>query len=154
MVLILDYLPREIFNMIFDYLWSNDIFHSLYDLSPYINNVLYNYDNYYVNYNNLYKKSYEHLLKNLRNQIKCLILTNDKSIPEFLHIKKFLSDFNLSEFIQVEKLSLMDINEEYFLEILPNIYKFQNLKCLKLDRLPSYTGIRFERVLKQLTRLD
>jgi hypothetical protein len=154
MVFVLDNMSSEVLNMIFDYLWGNEIFYSLYDLSPYLNNVIYNYKNYYLNFENFHKKTYDKLLISLKENIKCLIISNDESIPHFLHIKNILLDFNFSEFLRLEKLSLININEEYFLDILPNISKFRKLKCLKLDRLPSYTGIRFNRVLKQLTRLD
>ncbi|CAF2779455.1 unnamed protein product [Rotaria sp. Silwood2] len=147
-------LPPEILHIIFTYLWANEMFHSLYNINQHMNSVLYSYDNYYLDFRNTHKKTYDLLLTDLKHKIKCLVISNGYSVPRFTHIRNFLEQHNLSEFIRLEKLSLIDIDEEYFLEILPNIYRFNKLKCLKLDRLPSYTGLRFKNIVSRLIRLD
>ncbi|CAF1156241.1 unnamed protein product [Rotaria sordida] len=119
-----------------------------------MDSILYSYNNYYIDFRNLHKKIYDRLLTNLKDKIKCLVISNDYSVPYFAHISNFLEQYNLSEFIRLEKLSLIDIDEEYFLHILPNITRFRKLKCLKLDRLPSYTCWRFKKILSRLIRLD
>jgi hypothetical protein len=154
MVFRLDYFPREILYMIFEYLWGNEIFHSLFNISPHIDSAINSYTNYYLDFRNLHKKTYDYMLKNLKDKIKCLVISNANSIPQFAHVHNFLTLCKLSKFIQLEKLALIDIGEEYFLVIIPNIFKFIKLKSLKLDRLPSYTGSRFYRILPQLIRLD
>ncbi|CAF3374082.1 unnamed protein product [Rotaria sp. Silwood1] len=150
----LDSFPPEILHMIFKYLWANEIFHSLFNLNHKMNSVLYSYNNYYIDFRNVHKKTYDRLLTNLKDQIKCLVISNGYSVPYFAHVRNFLEQHDLSAFTRLEKLSLTDIDEEYFLDILPNIYKFSQLKCLKLDRLPSYIGLRFKNILSRLNRLD
>jgi hypothetical protein len=154
MAFLLNYFPVEILHLIFVHLWANDIFVSLFNITPYLDSVISSYKNYYVDFRNIHKKSYDRLMVQCKDKIKCLVISSVVSVPRFAHIKNFLILYNLSDFTRLDKLSLIEIDEEYFDIILADICRLKKLVSLKLDRLPNCSDSRFNRTITRLTRLD
>jgi len=150
----LDRFPEKILNIIFDYLWLNEIVFSLLNVSSSVSSSINNYHKYYLHFRYLNKSSLDLILKSFQSQIHCLVWSLDHSVGPFAQLNELLVNYSLEDFVRLKKLNLIDFNEQSSLVLLSNLSKLNSLKCLRLDRVPTYIGSRFIRILPRLKRLD
>ncbi|CAF4618956.1 unnamed protein product [Rotaria socialis] len=119
---LLDILPVEIFDIIFEYFWAHEILASFHNVSPYLDAVLYSYSSYQVNFASILKPHFDHVCHTLRpNQIISLILSDDADTPRQSQI--FLSHFQIKSFTRIRSLTLDRVERKSLLIILSHINK-------------------------------
>jgi len=62
----LERFPIEILHQIFKYLWTNEVYHSLFNLNPYLNNVISNYDRLKINFYDCHRQDFDRICSFIR----------------------------------------------------------------------------------------
>ena len=130
-VFVFDLLPMEIVYTICDYFWGHEIFYSFFNISDYLNRILMNYQNYYLNFKSILKHQFDLLCRYIQpNQIKSLILSDSNETPG--QSKAFLSLFPIEQLINLRAITLSDIENDsrsFFV----NINRLEALNSFETD---------------------
>lgn len=134
----LDVLPVELMHSLLSYFSTYEIFYSLTNVSDYIDQVLVAYSNHYVNFKSITKKMFEFVCQQMiPDQIISLTLCDDENTPG--QIKRFLSRFEINQFINLRSLTLIDIGPDFWESIvtklngLKHLNSFLYITSVKID---------------------
>ena len=128
----LDKLPIELIHKILNYLSSNDIFISFYNINPSMNMILNTYDRYELIFQSINMSKFD-LISHLVNpcQIISLTLSNMDDTPGQFQL--FLSLFSIKQFIKLRTLQLIQpSNPIDFNQILTDLHTIKSLKSLSI----------------------
>jgi hypothetical protein len=151
---LLDLFPVEMFDIIFDYLSTIDIIRGFLNINPYINNIILNYNFYKINFESILKTEFDLICNNINsNKIKYLKLSDGNDTPNQSNL--FLSLFKIEEFsLNLNNLSLIDINDQSIEIITNNFDKLNNLSSLTIINNQSRCSSMLKNILPQLNRLN
>jgi hypothetical protein len=152
----LDELPVEILYKILDELDISTIFISLYHVCKRFDEILSSYNNYHLNFKNISLTNFNLICSRIRpEQITDLTLSDDENNVELIEL--FLSKFSLHTFIRLHTLTLIQINnEEYLNQILISIadrnslVNFSSIKIINTDE--TYGDLFIEVIMTVLTK--
>jgi hypothetical protein len=152
----LDELPVEILYKILDELDVSTIFLSLYHVCKRFDEILSSYNNYHLNFKNISLTNFNLICSRIRpEQITDLTLSDDENNVELIEL--FLSKFSLHTFIRLHTLTLIQINnEEYLNQILISIadrnslVNFSSIKIINTDE--TYGDLFIEVIMTVLTK--
>jgi hypothetical protein len=152
----LDELPVEILYKILDELDISTIFISLYHVCKRFDEILSSYNNYHLNFKNISLTNFNLICSHIRpEQITELTLSDDENNVELIEL--FLSKFSLHTFIRLHTLTLIQINnEEYLNQILISIadrnslVNFSSIKIINTDE--TYGDLFIEVIMTVLTK--
>lgn len=154
----LEIFPIEILYQIFDYLWLNEIYHGIFNINPYLDNAIRNYDPLKINFHQCHRQDFDQICSSIQsNRIRSLILSNHDQTPEQFQL--FFSKFSLEQLTHLYALTLIDIEKNVlfqFMNLLNN--DFNSCPCLQSLKIYSnlysyselFTNYTFSRPLKQL----
>lgn len=116
----LDTLPVELLHRIFDSLDAETILNSLQYVCKRLNSVTNNYNRYKLNFQSILKYKFHQLCRKTdpKNVIS-LILSNENQTPG--QIGLFLSLYHIEEYIRLETINLISIEESYLKIILERL---------------------------------
>jgi len=127
---LLDQLPVVVLHTLFTYLLTEEILFSLLNISLYLNDIIRSYYNYRLNFKSIRQSHFDLICQHISpNQVKVLILSDDEDTPGQSQL--FLSHFQIDQFINLQSLTLIEIDKRS-LEII-------NLHLNKLDCLRSFS---------------
>jgi len=151
---LLDSFPVEMFDLIFDYLSTIDIIRGFLKISPYIDNIILNYNFYKINFESILKNEFDLICNNINgNKIKSLTLSDGNDTPNQSNL--FLSLFKIEEFsLNLNNLSLIDINNQSMEIITNNFDKLNNLLSLTIINNQLRCSSILKNILSQLNRLN
>lgn len=148
----LDLFPVELVHMILDYLWAPEIIHSFFNISNYVDNVLWNYNNYHLNFQSILKKHFDFVCHHIQpSQVISLTLSDSDDTPKQSQL--FLSIFSIEQYTHLRALKLIEIDDESQM-IFSSLYKLENLISLEFEF--KFYGLchRFPSKLKRLILND
>jgi hypothetical protein len=129
---LLDQLPDVVLHDIFTYFLHEEILFSFLNISPYLNHVIRTYPNYRFNFKSIHRSHFDLICQHiLPDQVKVLILSDDKDTPGQSEL--FLSYFQIDEFINLQSLTLIQIEQKSFEVINASLNKLDNLRSLLLN---------------------
>lgn len=137
----LDQFPVELLYAVFSYLSADEILYSFLDISRYLNGVLANYHQYYVNFESILKPRFDLICQRIhRPGIIALTLSDGSETPH--QSKEFFTRVPIEEFAEhVRSLTLSDLDVESVPLIEDRWTLFSNLTSLSLNNtLPVRTG--------------
>ena len=144
----IDFLSEEIFFTIFEYLTCVDILDAFLHISPYIDGIVFRYENYHVNFRCILKRNFDLICRCIQpNQIKSLIVSDSRQTPGQSNI--YLSRFPIEQFIHLQAISLFEIEDENR-SLFRNINQLNNLVSFQTDRLANFELIETLPRLKRL----
>ena len=152
---LLDLFPIEIIDMIFEYLSINDIISGFFNVTPYINQIISNYQFYKINFESISKYKFDIICQHIQgHQMKSLILNDGDDTPNQSNL--FLSLFKIDDLaVHLSHLSLIDLNTQSMELILKNINKFQRLSSLKIiNNNNTIESAQLSLIYPQLNRLN
>ncbi|CAF1517326.1 unnamed protein product [Adineta steineri] len=127
-----DLFPVEIMHMIFDYLSTCDILHGFFNLSSYIDSIIFNSNFSKINFRSILKCDFDLICENINpKQMISLILSDGIDTPNQSDL--FLSLFQVEEFyLSLHCLVLEDINDQSMEIIINHLNQFHNLSSLTI----------------------
>ncbi|CAF1210652.1 unnamed protein product [Rotaria sordida] len=135
--ILLNRLPVELFDEILCYLSCCHILRAFYSINDYLNNILINYNNYFLDL------SSSNISKN-EIDLVCLLLRSEQIVglkfgkTNFDLVKRFLSNFsNKQSFTRLRSLWIDDtiIVDQLFLSKLASIINYNKLISIRFDRI-------------------
>ena len=150
---LLDRFPVELLYAIFSYLSADEICHSFFDISRYLNTVLANYDRYYCNLESILKPHFDLICERIhRSGLVALTLSDG---PETRNqSKEFFSRVPIEEFGEhLRSLTLADVDTESVQRIEDRWTLFSNLTALALNNTLLVHPEKLHSLLSRLTRL-
>ncbi|CAF1403994.1 unnamed protein product [Adineta steineri] len=142
-----DYLPVEMLHAIFEYLWTNEILNSLLSINDYLNSVILNYNESFINFNSILRPLFDLTCDHLRpDQVIKLVLSDSNDTPDQSQL--FLSRFPIEQFINLRAITLIEIDDDAQ-SILTNLDKMKYLTCIEINPKFHYTHLNIK---PQLTR--
>ncbi|CAF4814917.1 unnamed protein product [Rotaria sp. Silwood1] len=151
-----DQLPVEIIYKILNELDIETIFVSLYHVCKRFDSILSTYDEYHFNSKTISLKNFDLICSRIRpEQVTELTLSDDVNSPGL--VEKFLSRFTMNEFVRLRSLTLIQIdNEEFMNQILISIadhtslVNFSSIKIINTDE--TYGDIFVELIMSVLAK--
>jgi hypothetical protein len=128
---LLDQLPMVVFHLLFTYFLPEEILVSLLDVSPYLNHIIKSYSNYQLNLKSIRLAHFDLICRHLSpDQIKILILSDDKDTPGQSQL--FLFHFQFDQLINLQSLTLIQIERDSLRHIIPFLNQLKHLRTLSL----------------------
>lgn len=119
-------LPLELFYRILDHLDTNTILFHFGHVCRYFRSIIPTYNAYELNFKSSSKRYFHTVCERIHSRnISSLILSNDNHTPD--QIKLFFMQFRLSEFIHLRSLTLIEIDENDFLNLFPFVKYLSSL---------------------------
>ena len=101
--------PIEIFYLLFDHLWADEILFSFWNISEQLDSALLSYPNYAINFESIRKSSFDAVCRHIRpDQVTSMILSNKIDTPNQWSL--FRSLFSLTQFRHLRALKLIEID--------------------------------------------
>ncbi|CAF4079408.1 unnamed protein product [Rotaria sordida] len=123
----LDQLPILVLHTLFTYLLTEEILFSLLNVSTSLNDAIKSYSNYRLNFKSILRSNFDLICQHiLPNQVKALILSDDQHTPGQSQL--FLSHFQIDEFINLQSLTLIEIEKKSLEIINEHLYKLNRLR--------------------------
>ncbi|CAF1345334.1 unnamed protein product [Adineta steineri] len=143
-----DYLPVEMLHAIFEYLWTNEILNSFLNINDYLNSVILNYNESFINFNSILGPLFDLTCDHLRpDQVIKLVLSDSNDTPGQSQL--FLSRFPIEQFINLRAITLIEIDDHDAQSILTNLDQMKYLTCIEINPKFHYTHLYIK---SQLTR--
>ncbi|CAF0903918.1 unnamed protein product [Rotaria sordida] len=136
----LDQFPVEILHIVFNYISVFELYYNLYNVSDYINTVLLNYPISLINL----KSSVQYHVDFICHYIKpdqIISLTLFDNIDNNGQSELFFSHFHIEQFIQLQSLTLINIENNLLKFLLPNLNKLKYLRSFSFDTTDYYRMI-------------
>ncbi|CAF3814433.1 unnamed protein product [Rotaria sordida] len=147
-----DRLPVELLYMIFQFMSNCDVIWSFFDVSPYLNAVLNNYNWHKLNFKSISKIHFDFICNHLNlHKIISLTLSDDLKTPG--QVQLFFNRFNLQDFINLRSLTFLSITNEDIYPILFNLPKLKYLTSL-ITECRSSQPLLLGQILTQLKSLE
>ncbi|CAF1073642.1 unnamed protein product [Rotaria sordida] len=151
-----DQLPVEIIYKILDELDIETIFVSLYNVCKRFNSILSTYDKYHFNLKTISLNRFNLICSRIRpEQIIELTLSDDENSPGL--IEQFLLRFSLNEFVRLRSLTLIQINNEEYMNLIlipmadhTSLLNLFSIKIINSDE--TYGEIFVELIMSILTK--
>ncbi|CAF3000444.1 unnamed protein product [Rotaria sp. Silwood2] len=148
----LDHLPVELLYMIFQFMSNCDVIWTFFDVSPYLNAVLDNYNWHTLNFKSILKMRFDFICNHLNIQrVISLTLSDDLKTPG--QVELFFNRFNLRDFINLRSLTLLSITNEVIYSILSDLPKLKYLTSL-ITECRSSQPLLLGQILTQLKSLE
>lgn len=126
-----DSLTVEILHIIFDYLWTNEIFNSFLNINHYLNSVILSYNNSFLNFNSILRPIFNLTCRHIRpHQVISLTLSDSDDTPSQSQL--FLSRFPLEQFCCLRALTLIAIDDSNQL-LFASLDKMLRLTALEIN---------------------
>lgn len=107
----LDRFPPEIFFIIFEHLWADEILSSFHEISVYVENILSSYNRYFVNLKSIRKSDFDEIVRYLRSsQVIGLILSDENETPNQSQL--FQSDFSMKQLVNLRSLKFVNLDDD------------------------------------------
>lgn len=130
-VCLLDFFPVELLHMIFKYFWAHEIFYSFLNISKYMDSILLNYDEYFLNFESILKNDFHFICHHVQpHQVISLTLSDRDDTPGRSQL--FLSLFSLNQFIRLRALKLVEIDDESR-SLFFDLHKLKTLISLEVE---------------------
>ncbi|CAF1306821.1 unnamed protein product [Rotaria sordida] len=144
-----DRLPIELIHSIFNYLLANDIFYALFNLSPYLDFIITNYDRYYLNFKSCRKSQFDFVCRHIRpDQVVSLTLSDANDTPD--QSKLFFSYFkDIEHFVQLRSLRIIQIDKNSLKPLCIGLSQLKLLSSLEFTQVHSVSE-QFNNVIVQL----
>jgi hypothetical protein len=128
-ICLFDVLPVELVHTVFNYFWADEILHSFFEISDYINNIIFSYSSHRINFQLIIKSDFEKVCRLIRcDQVISLTLSDNNDTPN--QPKLFFSYFDVEQFARLRSLTLLNI------DIIT--LKFIFLKLNKLNQVVNF----------------
>ena len=123
----LDNLPVELIHHLLGYFSAHEIFHSLINVTSYIDAILITYGNYRVNFKAITRQHFDLVCRYLiPDQVISLTLSNNEDTPGLTDL--FLSRFQIHQFTRLQALTLNEIGAEFWETIITQMVTLRNLR--------------------------
>jgi hypothetical protein len=130
-ICLLDFVPVELFHIIFDFLWAHDIFYSFFNISDYLDGILLSYDHYCLNFQSILKKHFDLVCRYIQpHQVISLTLSDSDDTPRQSQL--FLSFFSMNQFIRLRALTLIEIDGQSQ-SLFSDLHELESLISLEFE---------------------
>ena len=127
----LNQLPREIFFIIFKYLWAHEILSSFGNISDYMTCILSSYNNYLINLESIRKSHVDLICRSIRpEQIISLILSDKNDTPNQSQL--FRSVYSIEKFVNLRALKFIKLDDDGK-SFFGNLSKLKHLVSFEID---------------------
>ncbi|CAF4280501.1 unnamed protein product [Rotaria sp. Silwood2] len=147
--ILFDQLPVELVHSIFNYLLGNDIFYALFNLSPYLDFIIVNYDRYCLNFNSCHKSQFDFVCCHIRpDQVVSLTLSDANDTPD--QSKLFFSYFkDIEHFVRLRSLRILQIDTNSLKSLCIGLSQLKLLSSLEFTVVHSVSE-QFNNAIVQL----
>ncbi|CAF1310268.1 unnamed protein product [Rotaria sordida] len=119
--------PVELIHELLSYFSAGEIFYTFTNISSYIDNVLFTYSKYRVDFKSITKREFDIVCQQIiPNQVISLILCDNENTPGQMEL--FLSRFQIDQFTCLRSLTLIDIGPEFWEPIVTKLNSLKNLR--------------------------
>lgn len=135
---LLDQLSMVVLYNLFTYFLPQEILFSLLDTSSYLNYIIRSYSNYQLNFKSIHRSYFDLICQHISpDQVKILILSDNKDKPGQSQL--FLSHFQIDQFINLQSLTLIELEQKTLEIILIHLNKLKHFRALSLKSKTSMT---------------
>jgi hypothetical protein len=150
---LLDNLPVELIHHLLNYFSAYEIFHSFTNVSSYIDHILSAYSSYSVNFKSITKKEFDFVCHRIiPEQVISLTLSDHKDTPG--QIERFLSRFQINQFIGLRSLTLINLKADYWEIVMTKLIHLKNLRSFIYISLDNSNSWNCEISYGDLNKLD
>ena len=144
----LDLLPHNVIHIIFDFLRALHIVDSFLNISDTLNNALWTYGNYRIDFKSVRKRDFDLVCRHVRpDQVTALTLCDGDETPNQSHI--FLSLFPIDRFCRLRALKLIKIDTGSR-SPLADLHRLEHLTSFETDSMSLLPFIELTPKLERL----
>ncbi|CAF1507497.1 unnamed protein product, partial [Adineta ricciae] len=125
-------LSTELFYDIFEYFWTEEIFHSFSNLNHRIKSIIELYYVHRINFQSIRKSTFHLICQSiLPERVSSLVLSDQNDTCG--QSKFFLLHFQIEQFTNLRSIKLIKLEHESLCRLLPNLFKLKQLQSLSLN---------------------
>jgi hypothetical protein len=150
-----DFLPVELIENIFHYLWAHEILHGFTNQTDYLDGVLQNYNRYAICLCSMLKTQFDQICHRIQpKQVTSLAIMDEDDTPDQSTL--FFSHFDIQQFVNLRSFAIASNDQSPFrkLDLLCGITKFKSLVIPQISQAYwCLFGGEVEMIIPQLKRL-